>query len=86
MKKKIKYTDDKGELDGLDLKNYKVLPHDFFPSIDELIFKEESKKVTLDLERKSLEYLKKETKKRGGSYQRLIRNLVSSYVRRLQAA
>lgn len=86
MKKKIKYTDDKGELDGLDVENYKVLPHDFFPSVEELLYKETSKKVTLDLEKKSLEYLKREAKKRGGSYQRLIRNLVSSYVRKLQAA
>lgn len=84
MKRKITYTDDKGELEGLE--SYTTLPKDFLPPVEELIFKEKTEKITIELEKSSLDYLKKEAKKHGGSYQRLIRNLISSYAKRLKAA
>ena len=37
MKRKIIYTDDKGELEGLE--SYNILPKDFLPSVEQLILK-----------------------------------------------
>ena len=54
---------------------------DFLPSPEELIFKKEPEKVkvTLTLEKRSVDFFKKEAGKLGGSYQRMMRNLLSDY-------
>ena len=70
--RKVKYTDDKGEMAG-DLVRIK----DFLPSPDEPV---ESVTVTLDGD--VLAFFQREASRRKTSYQRIIRNLVRSYMRR----
>lgn len=51
------------------------------PSLDKLAQKENSIKVTLTLTKASVEYFKKEAKKREVCYQVMIRNLIDEYVK-----
>lgn len=52
---------------------------DFLPTPDQLVFKEDNLKVTLELSRRSVKLFKQHAKKRGYKYQRMIRNLVDQY-------
>ena len=52
---------------------------DFLPSPDELAFREETIKVTLQLSRASVEYFKKEAQLHHTPYQRMIRRLLDEY-------
>jgi predicted DNA binding CopG/RHH family protein len=71
MKSKIKYTDEPlGEL--------KVIKN-FLPSPDQLILKEENVKITIALKKSSIEFFKKEAKKRHTSYQKMIRQVIDWY-------
>ena len=71
MKKKTKYTNEPlGDLRVID---------DFLPSPDELAFKEDRVKVTIGLSKRSVEFFKKEAKKRRTPYQRMIRRLLDAY-------
>ncbi len=71
MKKKIKYSDEKiGEVDVV---------KDFLPKPEELVFKEETVKVTLNLSRSSVEFFKKIARQHGSQYQKVIRNLLDRY-------
>jgi len=71
MKKKIKYSNEKiGKLEIVD---------DFLPSPEELVFNEERVKVTLNLNKSSLDFFKKIAKEHGSQYQKVIRNLLDSY-------
>lgn len=71
MKRKIKYSDEKiGELEIID---------DFLPRPEELIFNEERIKVTLNLNKSSIDFFKKIAKEHGSQYQKVIRNLLDSY-------
>src|SRR4051812_467094 len=75
-KKTIKYTDDKGELAG-DWHRIK----DDLPSPDELAGNAgRQTKVTLSLDDSAIAFFKREANRRKTSYQRMIRNLVRSYV------
>lgn len=58
------------------------LIEDFLPPPSELVFKKEPEKVkvTLTLEKSSVDFFKKEAKKYDSSYQRMMRNLLSTYV------
>jgi predicted DNA binding CopG/RHH family protein len=78
MKKKtVKYSDDKGEMSGR-LQRIK----DDLPSPDELAGEIVKRtKVTLELDNDALAFFKREANRRNTSYQRMIRNLVRSYVR-----
>jgi hypothetical protein len=72
MKAKIKNTDEPlGEL--------QVVP-DFLPSPEELAFREESVKVTIALSKKSVDFFKSEAIKHHTQYQRMIRQLIDTYV------
>ncbi|MDR3608934.1 MAG: CopG family transcriptional regulator [Ignavibacteriaceae bacterium] len=71
MKKKIKYTDNK-------IGKVKIV-RDFLPSPDELVFKNDNIKVTINLSKSSLEFFKKLAKQNGSQYQKVIRNLLDSY-------
>ncbi len=71
MKKKIKYTDEK-------IGKVKVIKN-FLPKPDELIFKEENVKVTLNLSKSSVEFFKKIAHKHGNQYQKVIRSLLDKY-------
>lgn len=71
MKKKIKYSNE--ELGKVEIIN------DFLPSPEELVFKEDTVKITLNLNRTSIEFFKKIAKEHGSQYQKVIRNLLDSY-------
>ena len=71
MKKKIKYSNEKiGELEIID---------DFLPRPEDLVFNEERVKVTLNLNKSSIDFFKKIAKEHGSQYQKVIRNLLDSY-------
>ena len=71
MKKKIEYTDEPmGEV---------KIVKDFLPPPDQLVFKEETVKVTLFLNKASVDFFKSEAKKHHTKYQRMIRNLLDQY-------
>ena len=71
MKKKIKYSNEKiGELQIID---------DFLPRPEDLVFNEERVKVTLNLNKSSIDFFKKIAKEHGSQYQKVIRNLLDSY-------
>ena len=55
---------------------------DFLPPPEQLVPREESVKVTLSLSRRSLDFFKREAKKRRVPYQRMIRALVDAYAKR----
>ena len=71
MKKKIKYSND-------ELGKVEIIK-DFLPSPEELVFKEDTVKITLNLNRTSIEFFKKIAKDHGSQYQKVIRNLLDSY-------
>jgi predicted DNA binding CopG/RHH family protein len=52
---------------------------DFLPQPDDLVPREDNVKVTLSLSRRSLDFFKREAKKRRVPYQRMIRALVDTY-------
>ena len=71
MKKKIKYSDEKiGEVE---------IVKDFLPKPEDLVFKEDTVKVTLNLSRSSVEFFKKVAREHGSQYQKVIRNLLDRY-------
>ncbi|MBU3917588.1 CopG family transcriptional regulator [bacterium] len=71
MKKKINYTDVNFKL-GKTIK-------DFLPSPAELAQKEETAKITINLNKASVTFFKNEAKKSGVPYQKLIRKIVDLY-------
>jgi len=77
MKKKNEYTDVPpggeaiGELEIID---------DIFPRPEDLVFKEDNKKVTISLSRSSIDFFKREAKKHNTQYQKMIRSLLDEYV------
>ena len=78
MKNKIKYT--KGP------PGKQRVVEDFLPAPENLIFKEDTTKVTLNLSVQSLNFFKDEAKKNNASYQRMIRNLLDIYVQKQMAS
>ncbi len=71
MRAKTKYTDEPiGPL--------KVVP-DFLPAPEELVFKEDTVKVTISLSRESVEFFKHEAEKHHTRYQKMIRRLLDAY-------
>ncbi len=76
MRKATNYTDEPlGEI--------RVI-NDFLPPPSELVFKEDTVKVTLGLSRKSVDFFKKQAKKHDTQYQKMIRHLLDLYVTRQQ--
>jgi len=74
MKKKIKYSDERiGKIEVV---------KDFLPKPEELVFKEDTVKVTLNLSKSSVEFFKEIAKKHGSQYQKVIRNLLDRYTSR----
>ena len=71
MKKKIKYsTEEIGQVEVI---------KDFLPKPEDLIFKEDTIKVTLNLSKSSIEFFKEIAQKHGSQYQKVIRNLLDRY-------
>lgn len=71
MSEKIKYTDEP-------MGDVKVIP-DFLPPPDELVYRDDTVKVTIALSRSSIEFFKREAKQRGTQYQKMIRRLLDAY-------
>jgi predicted DNA binding CopG/RHH family protein len=76
MKNKIIYTNEPfGKVRLID---------DMLPSPEELVFKTNQVKVTLSLSKSSIQFFKKEAKKRHTPYQKMIRNLLDFYANRFR--
>ena len=71
MSAKIKYTDEP-------LGPLKVVP-DFLPAPEDLVFKEDTVKVTIALSRESVDFFKQEAEKHHTQYQKMIRRLLDAY-------
>ena len=71
MRKPIRYTDEP-------LARVRVI-RDFLPAPEDLSFREEAVKVTIALSRRSVDFFKREARKHGTQYQRMIRRLLDSY-------
>jgi len=78
MKKKIHYTVEP-------IGKVRVV-RDFLPSPEELVFKDETVKVTISLSKTSINFFKKEAKKHRTQYQKMIRRLLDEYAARQSAA
>ncbi|HEX9654085.1 MAG TPA: CopG family transcriptional regulator [bacterium] len=74
MKKKIKYIEEPME-------DVKVIA-DFLPPPEELAFKEETIKVTLELSKRSIDFFKSQATHHKIQYQKMIRRLLDEYVSR----
>jgi predicted DNA binding CopG/RHH family protein len=72
MTRKITYSDEP-------IGDVKILK-DFLPSPEELVFREDSVKVTISLSKKSVDFFKVEADRHHTQYQRMIRNLLDAYV------
>ena len=71
MKSKIKYSDEPmGKL--------RVIK-DFLPPPDKLVLREENIKITISLNKGSVDFFKKEARKHRTSYQKMIRRLIDWY-------
>lgn len=70
-KRKTKYSDEK-------IGKIKIVK-DFLPKPEELVFKEDTVKVTLNLSKSSIEFFKEIAQKHGSQYQKVIRNLLDKY-------
>ena len=72
--KAIKHTDEP-------MDDVKIIP-DFLPSPEELVFREETVKITIALSRRSVDFFKKQASNHRTQYQKLIRRLLDEYVNR----
>lgn len=71
MSAKTKYTDEP-------VGPVKVVP-DFLPAPEELVFREDTVKVTIALSKESVEFFKQEAEKHHTQYQKMIRRLLDAY-------
>ena len=71
MSAKIKCTDEP-------LGKLRVVP-DFLPAPEDLVFREESIKITLTLSKRTVEFFKREAAKDNTQYDRMIRRLLDAY-------
>ncbi|CAN2046005.1 CopG family transcriptional regulator [Candidatus Magnetomoraceae bacterium gMMP-13] len=76
MKQKIIYRDAPNDVD---LNNAKIIK-DFLPPPEQLVFKENTVKVTLSLTKSSVDFFKKEAKKYGVDYHKMLQNLIDQSV------
>ncbi len=77
MRKKITYTDEP-------LLMGERVP-DFLPPPSQLVKRESTAKITLELTRSSLEFFKRRAKKEHVPYQRMIRGLIDAYAKYQEA-
>ena len=73
MGKKIKYT--KGPEGPIEI------VENFLPPPHELVFREDTVKVTMTLSKESVDFFKSEAKKNNTQYQKMIRQLLDAYAR-----
>lgn len=73
----VEYTDNP---DLPDLEDIEIVT-DFLPRPEELIFKEaETEKITIQLDKATVDFFRHKAQELGASYQRMIRNLLNEYV------
>ena len=71
MKSKTKYRNEKiGKIE---------IVNDFLPKPEDLVFKEDTMKITLNLSKSSVEFFKGIARKHGSQYQKVIRKLLDRY-------
>ena len=80
MRKKTEYTKAPRSIKEAIEKSEVI--EDFLPAPDQLVYKEENVKVTLELSKRSVRLFKRYARKKGFRYQRMIRNLVDKYADR----
>lgn len=71
MSGKTKYTDEP-------LGKLRVVP-DFLPTPEELVYREDTVKVTIALSKSSVAFFKREAEKHNTQYQKMIRRLLDAY-------
>lgn len=57
---------------------------DFLPPPDQLVLKEDTVRVTLNLSRNSVDFLKKKAQERGVPYQYMIKKILDIYTKHFQ--
>jgi len=72
MKSKITYTDEP-------MGKVRIVP-DFLPSPEQLAFREDKVKITISLNKSSLDFFKEQAELHKTAYQKMIRNLLDAYV------
>lgn len=77
MKKKIHYTDAPVEVQNTILQGEVV--EDFLPPPEQLITKEETRKITITLSKRSVDFFKDAAEKNHIPYQQLIRKVLDNY-------
>ena len=77
MKRKINYTDAPDDIHDAIINAREV--EDFLPPPELLFTKEETKKITISLSRKSIDYFKEVSKQNHIPYQQLIRKILDNY-------
>ena len=77
MTNKVNYADAPAEIAEA-LENAGVL-EDFLPSPEQLVLKTEKEKITIAIDKNSLELFKKYAKKHDAKYQTMINGVLSSY-------
>lgn len=76
MKTKTRYTDEPmGEL---------RVVKDFLPKPEQLALKEENIKITISMNKSSIDFFKKKAKEQHTSYQKMIRRLIEWYAAQYQ--
>lgn len=74
---RVSYTDAPADVEQS--LNSAVIIDDFLPSPDELIRKEEKEKITLAVDKRSLDLFKQYAKKHNAKYQNMLNGVISSY-------
>ena len=77
MKKKIRYTEAPEEVQSSILQGEVVA--DFLPPPEQLIAKEETRKITIALSKRSVDFFKDAAEKNNIPYQQLIRKVLDNY-------
>jgi predicted DNA binding CopG/RHH family protein len=81
--KKLKYNNAPDDIK--DAIECSTVVEDFLPSPEELVYKEENVKVTLELSKRSIKRFKQYAQKKGFPYQRMIRSLIDQYAEKVLA-
>ena len=84
MSKQIKYKNAPKEVADSIIRSSII--DDFLPPPEELVFMEESERITLNLSKSSLEFFRKKATELGIPYQRMIKRIVDMYARKFEAA
>jgi predicted DNA binding CopG/RHH family protein len=77
MSSKIKYTD--APADAEESLNEPIMVTDLLPAPDQLIRKEKKEKITIAIDKRTLELFKNYAEKHDAKYQAMINGVVTSY-------